>query len=515
MRPELAQLRLQKLFSSPEELLTSPHGFGLQTAEPLQRALSYVMCGAPVPAHYFELPEVAEAFGGVLPKPGQPEAIVCAAIRCAKTLEACVGVTWATQKVEMPPGIRPGEVPRVSIVSKYTDQAEAAFSYLEGAFTTSEPLRALLLEEPKNDRILVRHPSGVPIEIMVVAGARSGTTLISRWMAGMIFDEAPRIASEADGVVNLEAMRSAVIGRMLKGSVVIYVGSPVGATGVIYDLVSKNWENPDQQITVVRAKGPSMNPLWWTPEKCEDLKKRDPDSYKTDVLAQFLDPESNLFTSDEVNRSMRLPEPIRPEPGRKYTACMDPATRGNSWTFGIADTTDNRNYRVVFMKQWTGSQAAPLDSFVVIGEIKEICDLYKVPSVLSDQYAVDPFRDIARRLGLEISPVTINAPLKTKMFLGLKARFSVDAIEILKDDVAREDLLRVKRRLSPGGDVSIRFDETADGRHADYAAMLAMLCGTYIEESPAADQQTSRNDDDDWPELDEQPRDEYQEADLW
>lgn len=484
MRLELAQIKLRKLFSSPEELLTSEFGFGLMTATPLQRAVSYTMCGARVPDELWSHETTQQAYGGVRPSGGEPEAIVLAAIRCAKTLEACVGVTWATQNVEMPPGLRPGEIPRVSLVSKYTDQAEAAMSYLRGAFTTSPLLSALLIEKPTTDAIRVRHPSGTPIEIMVVAGQRSGTTLISRWMAGMVFDEAPRISAEADGVVNLKDMQSAVRGRMLPKSVIIYVGSPVGATGDIYEMVQQNWENPDQKIPVVRATGPAMNPYWWTPERCAELEKRDPDAHRTDVLAQFLDPETNLFSSDDIAACSRGDEdPVDFENGHVYTACMDPATRGNAWTFAIGDTTDNRSYRIVLAKQWKGSHAAPLHTPSVLGEIAEDLERYGIASVRTDQYACDPIRDIAREKGVEVAPTAWNKENRIKAFLGLAARMRMHRLELPGIQAMREDLLGVKKRVNAGGDVQIVMTQTADGRHRDFAPMLAMLCGEYIEET--------------------------------
>jgi len=500
----------------------SEHGYGLTTATKLQRAVSYVMCGVPMPPAYATDPEVLEAFGGIEPKP-TPEVVVLAAIRCAKTLLACVGVTWASQHCVMPPGLRPGEIPRVSLVSRYTDQADAAFAYLKGAFMESPVLNQILLAEPTSERILVRHASGTPIEIMVAAGARSGTTLISRWMAGMIFDEAPRIASEADGVVNLKSMRSAVVGRMLPGTVVIYVGSPVGAIGDVYDMVQENWENPDQQITVVRATGPRMNPYWWTPERCEDLRKRDPDAHRTDVLAQFLDPEQNLFTSVEIERATRESGNLEREPGRLYTACMDPATRGNSWTFGIADTTDNRKYRCVHAEQWTGSTADPLSPKTVLTELVPTLKKFGIRTILTDQWAVDALRDIVRDLSkeldyeFELAPRILSATLKKAYFLGLKARFSNDAIELPKNAKLREDLLRVKKRINSGGEFSIVFTETADGRHADYAAMLAMLCGQYIEESPAESKATATDEGDEYDKLFgiEETLDAYQQWEMY
>ena len=77
--------------------------------------------------------------------------------------------------------------------------------------------RGLLLEPPSNRTVLVRHPSGRPIEIACVAGARAGGAVVARWSAGAIFDEFPRMLGGSEGVVNFDDARRAVLGRLLPG----------------------------------------------------------------------------------------------------------------------------------------------------------------------------------------------------------------------------------------------------------------------------------------------------------
>lgn len=43
-----------------------------------------------------------------------------------------------------------------------------------------------------------------------------------------------------------------------------------------------------------------MNPVWWTPERCAELKVRNPRAYRCDVLGEFIDGAAAAFDSDEV-----------------------------------------------------------------------------------------------------------------------------------------------------------------------------------------------------------------------
>ncbi len=316
-----------------EQLLTSPAGFGIATATPAQRATCRILDGAPL-ADLAAHPDVLALVGGpeglarleLLDAP-PVELVFLAAIRSAKTIIACAAALRMTQTVDVS-RLGPGEVPRVSLVSLRLDTSAVAYRLLSETIRASRILSRLLVGEPTTEAITIRHPSGRPIEIACVAGAKAGAGLVARWSAGVVFDEAPRMSGADDSVVNLEHARSAILGRLLPGAQALYIGSPWAPHGPVYELVQEHWRKPSSGMVVIRGTGPMLNPTWWTPARCAALQDRDPTAYTTDVLGEFADPESGLLSPISVRSNTRQgPLELAPEPGAVYAAAVDPTQR--------------------------------------------------------------------------------------------------------------------------------------------------------------------------------------------
>jgi hypothetical protein len=488
-----AHLSAHTSWESLEELVTSHEGFGLETATPTQRAVCWVLQNNTVPDHLWGDPIVREAFGGERPTPRSPhiarEVLMLAGIRGAKTLICSAAVLWFSinARLDIGPGkyLKPGERPRASLVSARLDNAQEAYNYLHGALTSKPRLMPLLVGNPTATKFTIRHSSGVLIDIKVVAMSKHGVNLISRWCVVVLFDEAPRIASsESDGKVNLKGMVSGVRARLLHGAPIIYIGSPIGAIGYCYDLFNNNWGKPGNRVTVIKAKGRWLNPFVWTPEVEAALKVSDYDTWLTDCEAEFRDVEMQMFSSAALEICFRHDPLVRqPVAGKVYTAWMDPGMRRNAWTFLIAETSDNIRFDICLVMEWQGAQAKPLDSFEVLREIKTLIQPYGIVSVASDQYAVDAIRDIARSVGVQIHELAFTGQNKTKRYLSVKTRVNAGFFSIPYSDVFRADMLNVKEVIQSDGTVKIKLAETEDGRHCDFAAGLALLCGGYLEES--------------------------------
>lgn len=312
--------------------------FGIGTPSPLQLALWRLIDGRPL-GELSEHPDVVAAIGNVaaLPVGERPkEVVLVAGVRTGKSLTAAGIAFLATQTVDVS-RMGPGEVPRFSIVSLSRDLGQVTFDHLIGRVQAHPHARKLLVGEPTSTSAMFRHPSGKPVEVSVVAAAKAGASLVARWSAGVVFDEAPRMAGELDGIaVNLDDMIASVEGRLLPGAQIDPFGSAWAPMGPVYDRVQKHWGSPTRDLVVVRGTGPQLNPSWWTPQRCADLQRKNPRAYRTDVLGEFGASDALAFDVDQVEATRARNFDLDAYTTFGQLAVEDPSSgRGDSDTSGI------------------------------------------------------------------------------------------------------------------------------------------------------------------------------------
>lgn len=493
LRDVLAKLETLKPVSL-ETMLTGEDYFGLTTASKLQRACCRIIDGEPL-GELANDPDILESMGGaVSARPGgKPlEVDILSAIRAGKSLiAACTAVHW-TQTCDLT-RLRPGDIARVSIVSLTKKNAAAVYSHVVQSVMASPKLKRLMVGDPTADTVTFRHPSGKTVEVCVVAGTRAGGSLVSTWSAGVVFDEYTRMVGDEEGVINYDEMHAAVIGRLLPGAQIVSIGSPYGSTGPAYQRHSEYFGKKSGRVVVIRAPGRIMNPVFWTVERIEQFRKDDPDACRTDCDALFSAPEEAMFPVLDVERAIRKePADLPYEPGAEYHAAMDPATRGNGWTFVIASRKGNMR-RIVVARQWIGSQSEPLDPNDVMEEVAQLCHEYRVGMVWSDQVLADAIKPIARSHGLQFVEKKLSSSQKLIVYTNMKLRMASGEIELHPDRGLRDDILRVRKRITAGG-AQVFLPKTSDGRHCDYAPSVALVLSKWMNDVsvPVKDTQTLR-----------------------
>jgi len=492
---KLAQLKAAKHHATSaseltlERMLISANGFGLATATRLQQAICRIADGRPLDGlERLPLLANAEAYAGdireratlawsigdvrKLPASRPAELYIVGPIRSGKSLMTAAVSVCATQRCDLSL-IGPGEVPRVSVVSLTTDLARVVHQHVVGRATASSALKRLTIGDATSDSVMFRHPTGAPVEVKIVAGSRAGGSLVARWSAGVVFDEFTRMVGGEDGVINFDDARSAVSGRLLPGAQLCGIGSPWAPFGPAYKLVTEHWQAPAPERVVIRAVGPAMNPIYWTPERCEELRRRDPMAFRTDVLGEFADPESALFTADDLGHVIRRDAvELRPEPGHHYVAAMDPATRADAWTLVVATRLANGKLSVVLARQWQATRGAPLSPDEVLREIAEELRPYDVARVATDQWAADALADIGARHGVYLASESITAARKVELFESMRTLVLSQKIELPPVRELIDDIRRVRKRVMQSG-ISIELPR-AGGRHCDYAFAAAL-----------------------------------------
>ncbi|MFA6167028.1 MAG: hypothetical protein WC700_10445 [Gemmatimonadaceae bacterium] len=489
---------------SLEQLLTSADGFGLSTASPVQRAICRVVDGMSL-GDLATLPAVERLLGGASGvdawehvAPGRPprEVYLIAGIRTGKSLLAAAIAVRAALSCDVSQ-LRAGEVPRSSVVSLTRDLARVVHGHVAGSMAGSPALRNTLVGEPTAEMVLVRHPSGREVEIAIVAGARAGSSVVARWSTGLVADEFPRMLGQDEGVANFDELRKACLGRLLPGAQIVAIGSPWAPYGPAFDVSQEHFERPTADRVVLRSSGPDMHPVYWHPGRCEALRVADPDAYRTDVEGEFGASASGQYAPDLVRAAVRdAPADLPAVDGHHYVAAIDPATRGNAWAL-VVMTKERRSEggrrRVVLAREWLGSSVAPLSPSVVLQEIAALLAPYRVRVVATDQWAADALRDVGLPLGVSLQQVTLTQPWALDIHDTIRLDMTAGALELAPGHIP-DDLVRVKRRLTRNG-VAIELPHTADGRHCDSAAALALCYALPLQaadEQPTANQQIAR-----------------------
>jgi hypothetical protein len=467
-----------------ETVLTHEDMFGLTTATPVQRAICRALDGLPF-EELWDDPDVREAFGDVQPVRTAKIVMILAGIRSGKSKIAAARLVQSSQNVDLS-HVSIGDQVLSPCLSVDKQAAEKVFDHAIETIRHKPALKALLIGEPQAESFVLRHPSGRPIKVQVSALAKHGSTLVGAWLAGLVLDEAPRIASQEEGVRNIQDSIAATRGRVLPGATTMLIGSPWAPFGYCFELWTKYFGVQSDQFLVVCAAGPKMNPGHWTPEHCEEVRLEDPASYEANVNARFTDQQSSMFSADVIDmRTRLLPETLEPDPKHTYAAAMDPATRSNFWTLsivtrGLCDDGKMRD-RVVLTKVWKRTSKEHLDASSIFAEMKPILDRYRIRFVTTDQWGMDLLSVIARQYEITLIEEIITAQKKSQMYERMRLRLAEDQIELAPDSRLREELLRVRKTATRTG-YGVDSPILADGSHGDLASAVVLSLNQPIPE---------------------------------
>jgi hypothetical protein len=252
-------------------------------------------------------------------------------------------------------------------------------------------------------------------------------------------------------------------------------------------MVQAGWQEPTGARVVMRATGPMLNPILWTPEECDRLLSANPTAYQTDVLGEFADPDAGLFEPAAITRNTRdghedLPRAVRAQ----YFAAIDPsdgAAESNPWTLvliertmqtvqetdtqGRVKQTTRSRFRTAVVREWRGKRPSE-----VLDDVAKVCGQYGVRSAVTDQYAGAALTDIAAAIGFALTVEPWTRARKVQAFTDLATLVNENRIELHPDKQFQRDLRSVRKRVTQQA-VTIVFPKMGDGRHCDYAPALA------------------------------------------
>lgn len=467
-----------------EQMMVHPEYMGIPATD-VQRAICRIADGEPLD-ELLERPGVLEMCGQVAPPVEMPRVLmlICA-IRTGKSMFASGLAIRAAMSCDLS-RVRANEpMARIPVLATDKDKARVVFDHLAGFVEASKWLGPCL-ESKTAERLVLRRSDGKRVEIVVTAASRHGSTLVGRWLAGAIFDEATLMTGDDDSVVDLAEMIAQCTGRLLPGAQIVLIGSTMAPPrGPAYELLGELWGRPSKGRVALWSTGPEMAPFRYTPDYVEELRRTDPDQHKVCIERVFLDPETGFLTAEAVDRVTRASGDLPPEEGHHYVAGTDPATRKNAWSLVVMDCCEDlpTKYRVVLRREWVPPRGERLSPRRVIAEMAELVKPYGVDVIHSDHHLADANADFAEANGIGWSSSMLQGNDARDAYLLLAELIGSRRLELPNCPTMARDLLGIKKVVNQDGSLSFRLAKTADGRHCDYVPAL-LRCVRALPDPP-------------------------------
>lgn len=482
-----------------EDLLTSAGGFGLESASFLQRCFCRVTDGQPLDdllsrgsdydRRCFETALGCSAAD--VPTGSPPTEIVdLEPVRTGKSLRLAALAVARSQTIDVSI-VKPGEEgPRISLLATQLDNASAIRGHLN--IVNERPaLRSLKIGED-SDSITLRHPSGVPVEIRVIAAQRGGYSLASRWSGTTVFDEAPGWHS-TDRIVSLEESREQALGRLLPGAQAYYAGSKWQPAGYCFKCHAEHFGKPTRDLVVISPQAvdgvspaQQLNPVYWTPERIAKVAKASPRTATMHVENNFGGAENSLLSKGELDEciSETIPEgyvffewmvavdssALRRDGFRWIAACFlhpDPTPR-QKWVSvnGIRDAyplrdqygtivchpiPDRTLLRIAHVGGVEGDELHHARIEGVIDRLASFCRRFGVRDVYADHFEQTALAGLAAQRGLLWHPYQWSEQSKMDAIGGTLKRYVRDReISITPHEELIRELLSIREVPRPG-----------------------------------------------------------------
>lgn len=273
-------------------------------------------------------------------------------------------------------------------------------------------------------------------------------------------------------------------------AMVLKISSPNGQTGLMYE----DYENC-KDIDVLHLQVPS----WYANPSIavrylEKQKKKGISFFHREYGAQYTASETSYLDPNLIDKAIiRGIEKVDYQPGYRYAAVMDFATKKDYWAFGIghkeyhteeiADKKERvERVQIDMLMHWKGSDGAELDPSEVVPQICKVLKEYKVAYIIADQYAFGALKPYFQKEGCTVKEFTVSTQSKIKYFYSLQVAINSQSTKMVHNTTAIKHLKDLREKHGTG---RTHFKiEAAQGSHDDYANVIALIQYQFDKTSP-------------------------------
>jgi hypothetical protein len=390
------------------------------------------------------------------------------------TQGALVGLWDACFRVELDARVRARERRHIAVIATNRRQARLVIDAARSIVAGSKLLQGLVIDESEDE---LEFSTGAVFSAFACT-ARSGRG----WaISTLILDE---LAHFLDGEGNsaAESVWAALVPGTLQFGAdarIIASSTPWGDSGLFADLHRQAssgeledavaWQEP------TAAMNPQVDPAWLAAEE-----RRDPESYKSEYLAQFVGSGGRFFDPAAVDSAVSLPGELRPQDGTGWICGLDPAF--SSDPFGLVmvgrDRRDRRRLLVGLVRSWRQSPRKPVSleqtreiEDTILAEVAQTIELFGARAV-TDQYKAAGVVDRLQRHGINVRTEAMTAPMKDAAFGFLRGRLNEGSLELHPHPGLLRELRSVSTRYTAGRSSVVL--PRVGGSHGDLAQALAI-----------------------------------------
>lgn len=350
----------------------------------------------------------------------------------------------------------------VPVILQTRDVAREAMSYFASFYENSDVLRSEVAETYKT-QIELRNGFVISVGTCSYRAPRGITAPLA------LCDEIGVWRVEGADV-DKEVVRSLTPAMVqFPNRKLILLGSPWVKAGVLFERFERRFESSDR--LVMHCPTPLMNASI-PPEELAREQQSDPQNYRREFLAEWLDDVDAFLPDSDINVAIRpgihLVAPAENLKGM-YLAAIDASglSGKDKFTLAIAHKDGGVGPSFDNLRGWSRAPVA-----AVCDEVAQSLKAYGLRTVSADQFGFTFLRELLSQRGIEVRQLPFTARSKPEIFLDLKLALANGSIALLDHPESLRELRMLESKRTSGGNYSISAPR---GQHDDFATVIAIL----------------------------------------
>lgn len=391
----------------------------------------------------------------------------CVGRRAGKTtMGALVGLWDCLFRPEADELVRRGETRFSIAVATNLAQARRVIEAAR-AVVESVPALAELLEAQTDDQLTFLLPNGRRTALRAMPCTSRGSR---GWaVSTLVMDEAAHFLDSEGNQAADKVWQALVPSTMQFGSLarVIVCSTPYGDAGFFADLYGRVVKGEIPDAVAAHATTQQVNPTVDS-EILAAEAARDPDSFRSEFLAELLSPGNSFVDFDRVE--LAGAEPASPSAGESWVVGLDPAFAKDA--FGVAVVGRSKATLGQLVVGTVAALPPDADFTATLSQVATIADMYRATRIVTDQFSSAAILNFLSRRGLSVKQHAMSATSKTLVYRELRDRLYDHSLELPDLPGLVAEIRRLKTRFSVGS-AAVHNPRLA-GSHGDMCQALAL-----------------------------------------